>query len=200
MSTTGHRERKKAATKQALSRAAVSLMLERGLHAVSGDAIAAAAGVAPRTFRNYFANKEQAVLFAAGDIQNRYVTTVLTRDPDEPVLDSLEAAAVALIESAGDLEQLVAGLRVIAHNPTLVAYRSASREAASATLARCVAERTGTDPDADIYPRLVSRCADAVLQSVVESYASGVIPREHLVTVVRRGFDQLRHGLERPSG
>lgn len=48
------RERKKLATRAALSHAAWSLMVERGLEAATPEAIAEAADVSPRTFRNYF--------------------------------------------------------------------------------------------------------------------------------------------------
>jgi AcrR family transcriptional regulator len=197
MSTTGLRERKKAATKAALSQAAVSLMLERGLDGVRGDAIAAAVGVAPRTFRNYFANKEEAVLFAMETVQNRYVETFMGRDPNEPVLDSLEAAAIAVVEAAGYREHLAAATRLIAQDRALVAHRAASRNAASATLVERVAARTGTDPHDDLYPQLVCRAAEAVMQSVVEMYVSRPAPSSELVRRVREGFDQLRQGLDR---
>jgi AcrR family transcriptional regulator len=196
MSTTGLRERKKAATKAALSEAAVSLMLEQGLDAVRGEAIAAAVGVAPRTFRNYFANKEEAVLFAMEAVQNRYLDTFMGRDPNEPVLDSLEAAAIAVVEAEGYRAHLAAAIRLIAHNPALVAHRATSRDAASATLVHRVADRTRTDPDDDLYPRLVCRAAEAVMHSVVEMYASRPVPSAELVQMVRQGFDQLRHGLD----
>ncbi|PXW97399.1 TetR/AcrR family transcriptional regulator [Mycolicibacterium moriokaense] len=111
-------------TKRALGRAALSLVLEHGLHAVSGDAIAAAAGVAPRTFRNYFSNKEEAVLSILETIQNRYVETVMDRDPDEPVLDSLEAAAIELVEATEDREQLAARARLMEQNLARVGQSS----------------------------------------------------------------------------
>src|SRR5215208_6054924 len=58
----GLRERKKLATREALSHAAWRLMVQRGLDAVTPEAIAEAAQVSPRTFRNYFASREEAII------------------------------------------------------------------------------------------------------------------------------------------
>ena len=56
------RDRKKAATADALYRAAVRLAIARGLDDVTVEAIADEAEVSRRTFSNYFANKEDALL------------------------------------------------------------------------------------------------------------------------------------------
>ena len=60
----GLRERKKEATRAALSAAALRLALERGPDNVRVDDIAAAAGVSPRTYNNYFSSREQAITAA----------------------------------------------------------------------------------------------------------------------------------------
>jgi pyruvate/2-oxoglutarate dehydrogenase complex dihydrolipoamide acyltransferase (E2) component len=60
-SVAGLRERKKEATREALSMAALRLALERGIANVRVGDIAAAAGVSPRTYNNYFSNREQAI-------------------------------------------------------------------------------------------------------------------------------------------
>src|SRR3954468_11132152 len=63
----GLRERKKAATRHALHEAAVRLAIAHGPDRVTVEAIADEAGVSRRTFSNYFANKEEALLY--GDHQ-----------------------------------------------------------------------------------------------------------------------------------
>ncbi|HWO62981.1 MAG TPA: helix-turn-helix domain-containing protein, partial [Umezawaea sp.] len=59
--TAGRRERKKAATRQALADAALRLFLERGFDAVGVREIADAADVATTTLFKYFPTKESLV-------------------------------------------------------------------------------------------------------------------------------------------
>jgi AcrR family transcriptional regulator len=60
----GMRERKKLATREALSAAALRLALEHGPQNVRVDDIAEAAGVSPRTYNNYFSSREEAIMVA----------------------------------------------------------------------------------------------------------------------------------------
>ncbi len=83
----GLRERKKSATKEALSHAALNLALERGLAGATAEAIADAVEVSARTFHNYFTSKEDAVLFVLDRAVQSLVSSFSGRDPAEPVLD-----------------------------------------------------------------------------------------------------------------
>ena len=59
---TGLREAKKAVTRRQLTAAARSLARQHGLDGVTVELVCAEVGVSVRTFFNYFASKESAVL------------------------------------------------------------------------------------------------------------------------------------------
>src|SRR5258707_297546 len=123
MSETSLRERKKAATRLAISRAALKLALASGANSLTGDAIAEAANVAPRTVRNYFPSKEDALLYVLDDFERRVVESLRGRDVAEPVLDSFEAAMLEVVESSGEeLEDWLAVTRIVVQHPTLRAH------------------------------------------------------------------------------
>jgi AcrR family transcriptional regulator len=65
MTSTGLRERKKLETARAIEVAAVELAAELGLSEVTVEAISQRADVTSRTFFNYFASKEDAVIGAS---------------------------------------------------------------------------------------------------------------------------------------
>lgn len=89
----GLRERKKAATRKALSAAALRLALEHGMADVRVGDIADAAGVSPRTYNNYFSSAEAAVVAAITDQRVARVAAALRDRPaGEPLADGVVAA------------------------------------------------------------------------------------------------------------
>jgi AcrR family transcriptional regulator len=194
----GLRERKKAETKNALSRAAVELALQRGLDAVTAEAIAQAANVSARTFHNYFPSKERAILFMLEDAVHLLVEAFFRRSESEPVLDALEASFLEVIESVDQVDRMVAVTRLIAEHPALIAHHLAVYNEASNTLLAEIGRRTGTDPDRDLYPRLVYQAASAVAPAAVEMAIRSASSRE-VADIIRDGFDQLRRGLPQPA-
>src|SRR5215213_8281129 len=89
--TAGLRERKKQATRLALHEAALRLVAERGLDGVSVDDIAAGADVSPRTFFNYFATKDDAVLGLDPAALRRTAQALAERPADESAVAALRA-------------------------------------------------------------------------------------------------------------
>jgi AcrR family transcriptional regulator len=195
MSSAGLRERKKGATKDALSQAALDLAIHGGLDAVTAESIAEAANVSTRTFHNYFSSKEDAVLFVLEKAALGLVEAFAERSATEPVLDSLEAAFIKFMESSGGLERTVAVTRLMVQHPALVARHIAFYDDTSTALLSEIGKRTGTDPDVDLYPRLVYHAAVAVGRAVLELQISGASAQRRPADLVRQGFTQLRHGL-----
>lgn len=96
----GLRERKKRATRKALRDAALRLALERGPDNVRVDDIAEAAGVSPRTYNNYFASREQAIVAAVTAEREARVAEAVAARPASTRL--AEAVTEAIVEQYTD--------------------------------------------------------------------------------------------------
>jgi len=84
----GLRHRRKLQTKREIARAALDLVLARGLADVTVEDIAAAAGVSARTFFNYFASKRSAVVPGPEPLPPDAIERFVA-DRETPVLDGL---------------------------------------------------------------------------------------------------------------
>src|SRR5436305_8750905 len=115
------RERKKLATRQALGGAAMRLAIERGLDNVLVEDIAAAAGVSPRTFNNYFANKYEAICALALDRSFRIGAALRERPAGESLWEAVMAAVLAVYEPASTAPdtRVTAGIRLVISSPEL---------------------------------------------------------------------------------
>lgn len=200
----GLRERKKRATQDALSSAALDLALQKGFDAVTAEAIAELAGVSTRTFHNYFSSKEAAVLFVLNKSIAEAIAMFVLRSPDEPILDSMEAMQINFVGSADGLERMVAVTRLMAESPALTAKHAATFDPAIDELLAEIGRRTGTDPDTDVYPRLVYHATGAIVRAALEIYLGHSStgrdhPRSLLIDAIRDGYAQLRRGLSQPA-
>ncbi|MFI9590922.1 TetR/AcrR family transcriptional regulator [Nonomuraea sp. NPDC052265] len=87
------RERRRAEKRQAIRLAAVRLALDEGLDAVTVEAVSAAADISPRTFFNYFASKEEALVMEPVWRPDDIVGMLGDRPAGEPAFESLKAVA-----------------------------------------------------------------------------------------------------------
>lgn len=165
----GRRELRKAATRAALAEAALRLCSESGPEHVTVEQIADAAGVAPRTFFNYFAAKEEAVVAGDHACAQALVEAFTARPADEPVTESLRHALRAVAGAPGYRERVLRMRRLRGH-PNLVAHQIAAFVAQERALAAAVAARTGTDPAREPYPSLVAAAAVAGLRVAVQHW------------------------------
>lgn len=177
------RDRKARRTREAIHTAAVRLSYERGLDAATIAQIADEAGISQRTFFNYFASKEDAIIGTAAS------------GPDEQVV---KAAAAAADFSHGILEETARVVRdVLSHslgsedtvrmrrilflrNPALV-QRNADAGSALATL---------------LIDELLPLLADDVAALGVPE---GTPPRDVVRMIVLIAFAPLRHSFVKPK-
>jgi AcrR family transcriptional regulator len=154
----GLRERKKLATRQALSSAALRLAMERGLENVTIEDITAEADVALRTFRNYFASKYEAICAIGADRARRIGASLLDRPASEPLWQALTSAVLLHYEGTDKAygQETMTALRLILSSPAIRGeYLKINFEMQNA-LAAAIAERTCIDIGADMYPQIVA--------------------------------------------
>ncbi len=199
----GLRERKKQATREALSLAAARLLSERGLENVRVEDIAAAAGVSPRTFSNYFANKYEALVSRTVDRAHRAAEMLRALPPDVPLWEAITRATMAPYEGAERAERppdpgFLAGLRRLHGSPTMLGESLMAGIAADSALAAAIAVRTGTDVDTDLYPRLVAAAVTTAVHIATDHWmrADPPVPLGPLIADALR---QLAAGLPDPA-
>ena len=201
---TGLRERKKLDTRRALSDAALKLALDGGFDAVTREAIADLAGVSLRTFNNYFTGKYEALAYRQSERLRRSIEVLRARPTDEPLWTSVAESVLAPLEddfrdAHGEQSRLPNGAELVEVRKLLM--RPEIRDAVSKELfdewTAVVAERTGTDPEVDMYPRLVAAVVRAVGDAATEMYVRAD-PPVAITELIRAGFEQVAAGLPEP--
>lgn len=195
----GLRERKKLDTRRALSDAALELMFERGLENVTRDDIADRAGVSLRTFNNYFTGKYEALAYRQVERVRRSVAAFRARPAGEPLWTSITEAVLEPLESDGAGQVLptrgqIQEIRKLAGVPEV---RIAMAKGLFDDWVEAIAERTGTDPVHDMYPRLVVAVVRAVAETAMDAYATAD-PPVHVTSLLRQAFAAVAAGL--PEG
>ncbi len=193
------RERKKLATRTALSTAALRLAIERGPENVLVEDIAAAAGVAPRTFNNYFPSKEAAIVAEGTDRAARMRDALRARPEGEPLWTALRHVLTEPLTSEGEPDRAwVTKARLIKATPALRIEQLRSDALVQAMWAEEIARRTGTSPQRDLYPRLAAAALISAVRAALDHWldADPAIP---LHGVVSQALGQLADGLPAPN-
>ncbi|WP_030437443.1 TetR/AcrR family transcriptional regulator [Actinoplanes subtropicus] len=195
----GLRERKKAATRAALSRTAWSMMLEQGLDAVTPESVAAAADMAPRTFRYHFRNREEAILDELAQQQLTLAARLRARPAGEPIWDGLlRVLPQAVTEIAGNRTEFATLMRAIVANPTLLAENLLVLDRSRVSLAEVIAERTGTDPRTDTYANLLAGAAITAISTSITHWARPTTDAA-LADLIHDSLTRLQAGLPAPD-
>ena len=191
----GRRERKKAETRRAIRDAALERALELGVEHLTVTEITEAVDISPRTFFNYFACKEDALVAdgerAACELRER----IAQRPLDETPLQTLRAALAgsdSFVAAEAGREQALARQRLIQEHPSLMARQLAQFAVIERAFAEALAERSQVDPDEDLRPAMLAAVTFGVVRVAIRRWtADGSQP---LVTVISDAFDLLERG------
>ncbi|EDY43856.2 TetR/AcrR family transcriptional regulator [Streptomyces sp. SPB074] len=146
-STVGLRERKKAATREAVHKAALELAVEHGFENVTVEAIADAAGISRRTFSNYFTAKEDAVLWGEEQHIKALVRAFRARPAHEGPWQALAGAVTDRFPAEGTIDRETAlRSRLALHHPALLARQLANHAVLETDLREAISDRTGLSP------------------------------------------------------
>ncbi len=146
----GLRERKRIATRRAIESAALGLVVEKGLENVTVDEISHRADVSPRTFFNYFASKEAAMLGESPELPtDGSVARYAGGELGSSVLEGLgELISAASQESGEDAEIHTLRFSLLRQYPQLFTLRMTAMRSFEEQLATVVAERLRHDEPA----------------------------------------------------
>ena len=182
------RDLQKDQTRLDLALAAFELAREHGLAAVRVPEIAAATGVSPRTFNNYFASKEAAIAWPATWRGSLLAASLADRPPQEPLADALVEAVASMYEQ-DELDGLPAGwLRdfraLVAAEPALHGEYLKAASAVEAAMADAIARRIGAE-EGQLEPLVLAAVVAGAERAAMLYWVRQATPSATLVDVVR---------------
>jgi AcrR family transcriptional regulator len=193
----GLRERKKLETRRALGAAAMRLAVERGLENLLVEDIAAAAGVSPRTFNNYFASKYEAICALALDRSFRIGEALRDRPASESLWDAVRNAVLDVYASDSTARdpQFMAGIRLVTSSPMLRGEYLKALSVIQYDLAGAITERTSGGPAADtFFTRALAGAIAAVVQAAAERWLFAN-PPVALAPLIKDALGELVEGM-----
>jgi AcrR family transcriptional regulator len=195
----GRRERKKLATRHALSAAALQLATERGLENVTIEDITARADVALRTFRNYFASKYEAICAVAADRAGQIGAALLERPASEPLWDALINAVLQHYQGADQpfSQELMAAIKLVVFSPAIRGEYLKINAGMQDVLAAAIGERTGIDTATDMYPQILAGAVIAATHVAIGRWFRAD-PPEPLLPMIELALRQLASACSEP--
>ena len=192
------RDQQKDQTRLDLSLAAFELAREHGLAGVRVPQIAAATGVSTRTFNNYFASKEAAIVWPATWRGSLLAASLAARPAAEPIADALVAAVAGLYE-----QDVTDGLpdgwfrdfrALVASEPALHGEYLKATSAVETTLADAIARRQGT-AEGQLESQVLAAVAAGAERAAVRYWARQADASATLVDVVRTAVGMAVRGM-----
>ncbi|MFD4314759.1 TetR family transcriptional regulator [Streptomyces sp. NPDC058548] len=179
-------------TREALSEAALRLVLERGPAGFSVEDVTDAVGVSRRTFSRYFGSKEEAALDGFRADCARINDALAARPASETPLTAYRAAlrnwlADPVTPAWHRREGVREVLRLAETEAPLRAVLRRVLLEGEAVSVRLVAARIGTDPEHDLRPAVAVGSGAATLLAATRAWVIGG-PREALPALVEEAF------------
>jgi AcrR family transcriptional regulator len=192
------RDQQKEQTRLDLSLAAFELAREHGLASVRVPQIAAATGVSPRTFNNYFASKEAAIVWPATWRASRLAASLEARPPQEPLADALAEAVAGLYEQ-DEMDGLPPGWlgdfrALVATEPALHGEYLKAAGAVEVALAGAIARRTGVE-QGELEPQVLAAVVAGAERAAVLFWARQPNPSGTLTDVIRTAVTMAVRGM-----
>ena len=178
----GLRQRKRAATRGAITATARALTAERGLNGYTVEEVCDAAGISRRTFFNYFPTKEDAIIGHAGDdIPADVIEDFIAGGADSPAGDisptlfrDLVRLSLRLAEGMTASEEETRQLIGVVHKePQLILKIIGVTEQREAQFARDVARREGVAPDHPVVQMAVVLLSTIARKSSMAYFSDG---------------------------
>ncbi|WP_182898292.1 TetR/AcrR family transcriptional regulator [Microbispora sp. H10830] len=145
--TVGRRERKKAATRQAIADAALELFLEHGFERVSVRDVAERADVSTTTLFAHFPSKEALVFDREEEVEAALTAAVRERPKDQSVIEALRAHALeSWVRTVSD-PRLREFHTLVDRTPALRDYAERMWMRHAAALGAVIAEEVGREAD-----------------------------------------------------
>jgi AcrR family transcriptional regulator len=181
-SETGLRERKRAATRSAITGTARTLTAERGLNGYTVEEVCEAAGISRRTFFNYFPTKEDAIIgHSDDDVPADVLDDFIAGGASSPAGDisptlfrDLVRLSLKLSERMASSEEETRQLIGVVHKePQLILKLIGATEQREAQFARDVARREGVPPEHPVVQMAVVLLSTIARKSSIAYFSDG---------------------------
>lgn len=167
------RLRRRRATELEIHAATLRLSAQHGFEHVTVDMISAEAGISRRTFFNYFASKEAAVVTGPTALPEAALAQFLAEPGQEPAQVLRELTQLLLHELAGnqpEREDLRQVMELAQAHPTVMATMLANFERFERVVGEAVAQRLGQAP-LDVTPVLVTSVAFSAIRTGLQCWS-----------------------------
>lgn len=190
----GRREQNRRERRRRLEDSALALFERDGYDATTIEHIAAAAGLAPRTFFSYFASKDDLVVADYAQRLDRILRELGAQPADLTAWDALQRAFAAVaVDYEEQADRIRRRFQIMVTNPSVMARSLQLQAGWEVAVAAALRTRSGV-PEHDVMAPLLAASALAVMRASVQRWLTAgeslVLPE-----LVEAGFRRLGDGL-----